>query len=114
MQGKERKVAANYIYWPGFPLVKNGYLIWQEGKETRVIASEGGIREIQGLEFYGGLLVPDYVMEYAGDFREGEDMIAVLKKLYLHSEEECKGIAIIERADLKQLIWCPEAIIRKC
>ena len=50
-----RKIAANYICLPGFPLVKNGYVILEQGWVKDVVDTGGRIREIQGLEFYGGL-----------------------------------------------------------
>ena len=52
-----RKIAANYICLPGFPLVKNGYVILEQGRVKDVVDTGGRIREIQGLEFYGGLIV---------------------------------------------------------
>ena len=48
-----RKIAANYICLPGFPLVKNGYVILEQGRVKDVVDTGGRIREIQGLEFYG-------------------------------------------------------------
>ena len=56
-----RKIAANYICLPGFPLVKNGYVILEQGRVKDVVDTGGRIREIQGLEFYGGLIVAAYV-----------------------------------------------------
>ena len=46
-----RKIAANYICLPGFPLVKNGYVILEQGRVKDVVDTGGRIREIQGLEF---------------------------------------------------------------
>ena len=60
-----RKIAANYICLPGFPLVKNGYVILEQGRVKDVVDTGGRIREIQGLEFYGGLIVAAYVAAYA-------------------------------------------------
>ena len=45
-----RKIAANYICLPGFPLVKNGYVILEQGRVKDVVDTGGRIREIQGLE----------------------------------------------------------------
>ena len=61
-----RKIAANYICLPGFPLVKNGYVILEQGRVKDVVDTGGRIREIQGLEFYGGLIVAAYVAAYQG------------------------------------------------
>ena len=42
-----RKIAANYICLPGFPLVKNGYVILEQGRVKDVVDTGGRIREIQ-------------------------------------------------------------------
>ena len=65
-----RKIAANYICLPGFPLVKNGYVILEQGRVKDVVDTGGRIREIQGLEFYGGLIVAAYVAAYQGRLEE--------------------------------------------
>ena len=66
-----RKIAANYICLPGFPLVKNGYVILEQGRVKDVVDTGGRIREIQGLEFYGGLIVAAYVAAYQERLEEG-------------------------------------------
>lgn len=67
-----RKIAANYICLPGFPLVKNGYVILEQGRVKDVVDTGGRIREIQGLEFYGGLIVAAYVAAYQERLEEGD------------------------------------------
>ena len=66
-----RKIAANYICLPGFPFVKNGYVILEQGRVKDVVDTGGRIREIQGLEFYGGLIVAAYVAAYQGRLDPG-------------------------------------------
>lgn len=100
-----RKIAANYIFLPGFPLVKNGYVVLENGEVTDVVDTGGQIREIQGLEFYGGMIVPDFVGGYVTGFRAGEDLLPVLDKIYSESSRVCYSIAIIEGADLRELKW---------
>ena len=69
---RSRKIAANYIFLPGFPLVKNGYVEIPEAKEARVVEMGGQLREIEGLECYGGCVVPDYSCGSEHFFQEGE------------------------------------------
>ena len=82
-----RKIAANYICLPGFPLVKNGYVILEQGRVKDVVDTGGRIREIQGLEFYGGLIVAAYVA------------------IYRRGGKEYQGVGIWEGADLLKLTW---------
>lgn len=49
----KRKIAANYIFLPGFPLVKNGYAVWEDGNVTDVVV-RGTDKEIQDWNFTGG------------------------------------------------------------
>lgn len=101
-----RKIAANYIFLPGFPLVKNGYAVCEDGHLTDVVDTGGQIKEIQGLEFYGGMIVPDFVSKYITRFHPGESLLVVLDEIY--SEAAAKGFyppAIIEGADLQGLKW---------
>ncbi len=55
-----RKIAANYICLPGFPLVKNGYVILEQGRVKDVVDTGGRIREIQGFREWEFGKVPIY------------------------------------------------------
>ena len=72
---KVRKVAANYIFLPGSPLVKNGYVEISALRGVRVVDTQGEIKEIPGLEFYGGMIVPDYVCEHKQEWEPGMEML---------------------------------------
>ncbi len=102
---RSRKIAANYIFLPGFPLVKNGYVEIPDTKEVRVVEMGGQLREIEGLEFYGGCVVPDYICGCERFFQEGEKMLPVLEKLFCIQGNIFQRVAIIEGADLLGLIW---------
>ena len=107
-----RKVAANYICLPGKPLVKNGYVVLEEGMPVEVVDTGGVVTEIAGLEFYGGMLVADFVYGQEDAFTVGEPLLPVLEVLYAGQEEVC-GIVLIEGADLCHLQWQAGARIRK-
>lgn len=107
-----RKVAANYICLPGKPLVKNGYVVLKEGMPVEVVDTGGVVTEIAGLEFYGGMLVADYICGKEGCFAAGEPLADVLGRLYGEGGRVC-GIAIIEGADLRRLEWKTGARVRK-
>lgn len=100
-----RKIAANYICLPGFPLVKNGYVILEQGRVKDVVDTGGRIREIQGLEFYGGLIVAAYVAACQGELGEGDLLIPWLTGIYRQKGEVYEGIGIWEGADLLNLTW---------
>lgn len=108
---KIRKIAANYIYCPDNPLVKNGYVeITADG--VRVVETGGQIREVAGMEFYGGLIVPDYVMKHKVRFRPGAKMLPLLEQCFAEGGSDFRQVAIVEGADLLQLLWCDSARIR--
>lgn len=101
----KRKIAANYIFLPGFRLVKNGYVVWEDGQGVEVVDTGGQIREIQGLEFYGGMIVPDFIHEYTGSWPAGKDLLALLEKIYSEVPGKKYRLAVIEGADLRTLKW---------
>lgn len=109
-QAGNRKIAANYIYWPGSPLVKNGYLECPAGLSWRVVDTGGVIRETAGLEFYGGMLVPADVRAEISSFQPGLPILPVLDALYARGIS-LSEVAIIEGADLRTLTWKIGAII---
>lgn len=87
-----RKIAANYICLPGFPLVKNGYVILEQGRVKDVVDTGGRIREIQGLEFYGGLIVAAYVAAYQERLEEGDLLLPMVGlKSTVGEENEYRG-----------------------
>lgn len=112
MVGRERKIAANYIFWPGRPLVKNGYIVVRGDGHVEVKETGGRIWEIEGLEFYGGLIVPGRVCCCAGAFREGEALLPVLERCYAAWEDRDFAPALIEGADLRALAWRTGAVVR--
>ncbi len=107
-----RKIAANYIFLPGFPLIKNGYVIFREGQETEVRDTEGKIREFAGLEFYGGMIVAGYVCRNTERFIPGSPLLPVLKELYLEYGKDDRHLAIVEGADLRALTWTNNSRVR--
>ncbi|MDE7375016.1 MAG: hypothetical protein K2M86_06815 [Odoribacter sp.] len=109
---KVRKVAANYIFLPGAPLVKNGYVEVSALRGMRVVDTQGEIREIPGLEFYGGMIVPDYVCEHKHEWLPGMEMLPFLERLYARRGDVFRKIAIIEGADLRRLVWQEKADVR--
>ena len=109
---KIRKIAANYIYWPGSTLVKNGYVEISASQEVKVVDTGGQMKEIAGLEFYGGLIVPDYIYGFEDLFLPEAKMLPFLEQLFALKGSICQEAAIIEGADLLQLVWKKEARIR--
>lgn len=107
-----RKIAANYIFLPGLPLVKNGYVEIAGPQGVKVVDTGGKVKEIAGLEFYGGLIVPDYVCVYEASFLPEMKMLPFLEQLFAQKGNIYQGIAIIEGADLQQLVWKEKAKIR--
>ena len=78
-----RKIAANYIVLPGFEWVKNGYVEFESSQKMKVVDTGGRIRDLAGLEFYGGVLVPEYVWENKKEFREGMLLQPLLNQIFV-------------------------------
>lgn len=95
-----RKIASNYIFLPGYPLVKNGYVVWDKGCVTDVVDTGGVMKEIPGLEFYGGLIVAGYVKDKENRLKAGIDILSVLSELYRERGNGYQSLALIEGADL--------------
>lgn len=106
-----RKIAANYIYLPDMALVKNGYVILSKNK-IEVVDTGEKITEIAGLEFYGGLIVPDFVQQYVDRFQINAKILPVLDRIYLEHRVDFNRIAIIEKVDLRELNWKRSAVVR--
>lgn len=107
-----RKIAANFIYWPGYPLVKNGYIAFGDDDRIEIVDTGGIVHEIAGLEFYGGLIVPDFVCRESRNFCAEEGMLPILDAVFsLYSIHDLKA-AIIEGANLRTLTWKVGAHIR--
>ena len=111
-QAGHRKIGANYIYWPGSPLIKNGSLECLGGQLWRVVDTGGIFREIAGLEFYGGILVPAGVCGEVACFQPEQPFLSQLDALYAQGVSVAE-VAIIEGADLRTLIWKAGATVRK-
>lgn len=109
---KVRRIAANYIYLPGYALVKNGYVELCGKGDIRVIDTGGRIKEIAGLEFYGGLIVPGFVCDSMALFESNASLLTVLDQLFAQHHNAFNRIAIIEGADLREMIWKNGARIR--
>jgi len=57
-----RKISANYIFPVSSKPLKNGIIeIDNTGKITNIIDTKGDLKEIAGLEFYNGILVPGFI-----------------------------------------------------
>ncbi|MDE6450800.1 MAG: hypothetical protein K2L23_00630 [Odoribacter sp.] len=107
-----RKIAANYIFWPDNPLVKNGYVEISACGEVRVVDTQGKIKEMAGLEFYGGMIVPAYIGRHAKSLRPGMELLPFLERQFARYGWDCDRVAIIEGADLVGLVWTEGAAVR--
>lgn len=110
--GKVRQIAANYIYLPGFPLAKNSYVRFGDLQKIQLVDTGGQLKEIEGLEFYGGLIVPEYMYACESSFILEKDLLLQLDDLFLQKGNEYIGFAIIEGADLQKMEWKSTAKIR--
>ncbi len=108
-----RKVAANYVFLPGGPLLKEGYVVWEDGAVREVVDTGGELREIHGLEFYGGMLVSADVLEKRGTWKTGQPLLAFLTECYGDSDEPVTGLAIVKGADLKRMVFCEGTVIER-
>lgn len=108
-----RKIAANYIFLPGFPVVKNGYVVL-EGKRIEEVVDTGGvIREIPGLEFYGGMLVAGYLAGMRSADKQGMKILPFLEEQYQKQYGECSGLALVKGADLRGMVFLKDTVIER-
>lgn len=103
-----RKIAANYILLPGFELVRNGYVVLKDEVVTDVVDTGGEIKEIPCLEFYGGMIVADFIRD-AVTWQEGDDILVKVGACY--SEKRGGGLAIIQGADFSRFSWTKDTRI---
>ncbi|MDL2231716.1 hypothetical protein LJB85_03150 [Porphyromonadaceae bacterium OttesenSCG-928-L07] len=106
-----RKIASNYIYLPGFPLIKNGYLVMDQNTVIDVVDTHGVIKEFHSLEFYGGMIVDGQLLNAKMDHLTGKDIISFLDQEYAKPNFTSKGLAIIKGADLSQLIFLKDTVV---
>ena len=80
----------------------------EEGQVTDVVDTGGEIKEIPCLEFYGGMIVADFVRDEV-EWQEGDDILVKIKDCY--SRESGKGLAIIQGADFARFSWLKDTRI---
>lgn len=105
-----RKIAANYILLPGFELIHNGYVVLADERVMEVVDTGGVIKEIPCLEFYGGMIVADFIREEIV-WQEGDHILEKIKNCY--SGRDGKGLAIIQGADFSRFSWTKETRISR-
>ncbi|MDR0981721.1 MAG: hypothetical protein LBM07_00560 [Culturomica sp.] len=98
-----RKIGANYIFIPEYPLTKNGYLVIDNNNITNIVDTGGIIKEFHGLEFYGGMIVDLRCKTIILQNIVGENIIKVLTDFYRSLSSATDGIAVLESADLKNM-----------
>lgn len=108
-----RKIASNYVFLPGYPLLKNGYVVLEESQIVDVVDRGGYIREIQGLEFYGGMLLAGFVAESRIHYPESGSLIDFFEKLYADSPDTKQGLSLLKGADLRRLVFQPGTMIER-
>ncbi len=108
-----RKIAANYLFLPGFPLLRQGYVVWEDGAIREVVDTGGELREIQGLEFYGGMLVSAVLLEKRRCWQAGQSLLDFLTECYRDAGGMQAGLAIIKGADLKRMVFCEGTFIER-
>ena len=78
-----------------------------------VVDTGGVVRDLAGLEFYGGMIVADYVGEQLAAREEGESLLVCLEGLYREHAGRAYRPAVLEGADLRRLVWTKTARLRK-
>lgn len=110
--GFMRKIASNYILLPGFPLVKNGYVVLSGAAVVDVVNTGGEMKEIAGLEFYGGMIVAGYVTGQVLEQAGNDSFLPVIEELYLEKGSDYAGLSIIEGADLSSFLIRGSMVVR--
>lgn len=97
-----RKVSANYIYCPDYGFLKFGIIVLDDkGNIVELVDTRGSIREIEGLEFYSGLIVVGRIEALELEkYLEREDLMLeeILSELLEGKNKE--GLSILSDVDL--------------
>jgi hypothetical protein len=111
--GRARKIGAHYIFLPGHPLVKGGHVVWEEGEEPVVVATGGVTREIEGLEFHGGMIVAGFIREAITDWRPGDPLLERLAAAHASRRGTSGGLALLQGAAWDTLRWSDTSTIER-
>lgn len=96
-----RKITANYIYSPECGFLKYGIVVLNEDDSIKeIISTKGTIKEVQGLEFYSGLIVvgrikSTEILEY---LEQEDSMLEVLLNKLL-KDKPPEGLSILNNVD---------------
>lgn len=109
-----RKIASNYIFLPGYPLVRYGYVVL-EGREVKEVVDAGGVmRETAGVEFYGGMVVAPFLLERERyRWRAGDSLLSFLTECYRSREGAGEGLALLQGADWQRMVFREETVIER-
>lgn len=88
-------------------------MVWENGAIREVVDTGGELREIHGLEFYGGMIVSAALLEKRGTWKAGQPLLAFLTECYGGSDESVTGLAIIKGADWKRMVFCEGTVIER-
>ena len=105
-----RKIAANYLFLPGCPLLRAAYAVVEDGRVAGVVDTGGVLRELPRMEFYGGLLVDAAACDGV-DWRPGDDILARLRERYACGVTG--ALALVEGADLARFRWLPSTRVTR-
>lgn len=115
-----RKIASNYIFLPGYPLVRYGYVVLEgrevkEVKEVKEVVDAGGVmRETAGVEFYGGMVVAPFLLERERyRWRAGDSLLSFLAECYRSREGAGEGLALLQGADWQRMVFREETVIER-
>lgn len=104
-----RRVAANWVFLPGYPLLKFAR-VELDGDKQRVVDTGGVMKESEGLEFYGGLLVAGSVLRGVTGWQAGDSLTERIAAFYAQ-QPAWEGLALIRGADLRKFCWTEETMI---
>lgn len=107
-----RKITANYIYTPDSGFLKFGIIVLDDDARIQdIIDTKGSIKEMQGLEFYSGLVsVGRIEKEEFLRYTEVVEIEVVLRKIL--SGREPKGLTIFNDLDLANFLIKPTTTIK--
>ena len=92
-----RKIAANYLFLPGRPLLRAAYAVVEDGRVAGVVDT-------------GGLLVDAAACDGV-DWRPGDDILARLRERYACGVTG--ALALVEGADLARFRWLPSTRVTR-
>ena len=91
-----RRIASNYVFLPGTALISGVYAEYDDvyGR-FRIAAFESGCCEIEGLEFYSGILTDARLADFIDELKRASDLRETIGRIYKGFPVPAEKLAVL-------------------